>query len=188
MLWKKLSLTEEEENEYSGQTFESTRGTVLAAKVFTRCVLNMKAIARTFKMLWQTKGGFEVKDVGNHVVLFLFSDKLDVNRVLLGEPWSYDKHLVSLCRMEKNVVVKDLVFYKTSFWVQIHDLPVGEMNPKAAAEIGKVCGQVHQGLREWGNQDGSTFMRIRVGVNTSKPLCRGCKIRHEDGEVGWVQI
>ena len=188
VLWKKLSLSEEEENEYSGQTFESTRGKVLAAKFFTRRVLNMEAIARTFKMLWQTKGGFEVKDVGNHVVLFLFSDKLDVDRVLLGEPWSYDKHLVSLCRMEKNAAVKDLVFDKTSFWVQIHDLPVGEMNPKAAAKIGKVCGQVYQGLCEWGNQDGSTFMRIRVGVNTSKPLCRGRKIRHADGEVGWVSF
>ena len=45
MLWKKLSLIEEEENEYSGQTFETTRGKVLAAKFFTRHVLNVEAIA-----------------------------------------------------------------------------------------------------------------------------------------------
>ena len=27
-----------------------------------------------------------------------------------------------------------------------------------------------------------------MGDNTSKPLCRGRKIRHEDGEVGWVRF
>ena len=31
-------------------------------------------------------------------------------------------------------------------------------------------------------------MRIRVGVNISKPLCRGRKIRHGDGEIGWVRF
>ena len=49
VMWKKLSLSEEEENEYSDQIFETTRGKVLATKFFTRRVLNMEAIARTFK-------------------------------------------------------------------------------------------------------------------------------------------
>ena len=115
VMWKKLSLSEEEENEYNGQIFETTGGKVLAAKFFTRRVLNMEAIARTFKQLWQTKKSFEIKGMGSHMVLFVFSDKMDANRVLLGEPWSYDKHLVSLRRMEKTVAVKDLVFDKTFF-------------------------------------------------------------------------
>ena len=62
------------------------------------------------------------------------------------------------------------------------------MNLEAAAEIGKVCGEVQPGIRDWGNQDGSTFMRIRVQVNTSKPLCRGRKLRREDGEIGWIRF
>lgn len=41
----------------------------------------------------------------------------------------------SLRRMEKNIAVRDLVFDRTSFWVQIHDLPVGDMNPEATAKI-----------------------------------------------------
>ena len=60
--------------------------------------------------------------MGNHVVLFVFLDKMDADRVLLGKPWRYDKHLVSLRQMEKNVAVKDLVFDRTFFWVQVHDL------------------------------------------------------------------
>ena len=110
MMWKNLSLIEEEDSEYSGKPVEALGGKVIAAKFHTRRVLNMEAIARTFKQLWLTKKGFEVKDMGNHVVLFVFLDKTDADRVLLGEPWSYDKYLVSLCRLEKNGAVKDLVF------------------------------------------------------------------------------
>lgn len=31
-------------------------------------------------------------------------------------------------------------------------------------------------------------MRIRVRVDTSKPLCRGRKLRSEDGEIGWIRF
>ena len=52
VMWKKLSLSEEEKSKYSGQIFETTGGKVLAAKFFTRKVLNMEAIAWMFKQLW----------------------------------------------------------------------------------------------------------------------------------------
>ena len=115
MMWKKLSLSEEEDSEYSERTIEMIGGKTITAKFFTRRVLNMEAIALTFKHLWQTKKGFEVKDMGNHVVLFFFSDGSDVDRVLLGEPWSYNKYLVSLCKLEKIVAVRDLVLIERPF-------------------------------------------------------------------------
>ncbi|KAL0006109.1 hypothetical protein SO802_013670 [Lithocarpus litseifolius] len=126
--------------------------------------------------------------MGNHVVLFVFSDKSDADRVLLGEPWSYDKYLVSLRRVEKNGAVKDMVFDRTNFWVQIHDIPMCDMTPETTAEIIKGCGEVQPGIREWGNQDGSTFMSIRVRVDTSKSLCHGQKLRNEDGESGCIRF
>ena len=102
----------------------------------------MEAIARTFKPLWCTKRGFEVKDMENHIVLFVFAKESDANRVLMREPWSYNKYLISLQKMDKNVSIKDLIFTKTLFWVQIHDLPLGDMNPSAAYAIGSNIGVV----------------------------------------------
>ena len=63
VLWKRLSLTEEEGSEYTGQKVDTLGGMVIAAKFFTRRVLTMEAIARTFKQLWATKKGFDVKDM-----------------------------------------------------------------------------------------------------------------------------
>ena len=106
----------------------------------------------------------------------------------MGEPWNYDKHIVSLRHLEKNVPVKDLEFNRTLFWVQLHDLPLSDMNLRLACEIGKVIGEVQPGFTEWDSQDGSSFMHIRVCVDTSKPLCRGRKICLEDGSVSWVRF
>lgn len=38
-------------------------------------------------------------DMGDHRVLFIFSEQSDVNKVLAGEPWSFDKNLVALKRI-----------------------------------------------------------------------------------------
>ena len=55
--------------------------------------------------MWHTKKGFEVRDMGNHRVMFVFTNEEDVIRVMQGEPWSFDKHLVALKRVEKNTSI-----------------------------------------------------------------------------------
>ena len=52
---------------------------LLVARFFTGRVLSMEAIARTFKLLWHTKKGFEVRDMGNHCVLFVFIEDFDID-------------------------------------------------------------------------------------------------------------
>lgn len=49
--WEHLSLTEEEGNSYKSKNFEQGGSHVLTVKFFTHEVLNMEAIARTFKSL-----------------------------------------------------------------------------------------------------------------------------------------
>ena len=44
----------------------------LVARFYTGRVLNMEAITKTLKLLWRTRKGFEVRDMGNHRVLFIF--------------------------------------------------------------------------------------------------------------------
>lgn len=101
---------------------------------------------------------------------------------------TYDKHLVSMRCMENNVPIKDLAFNRMLFWVQLHDLPLGDMKSRSACEIGKIIGKVQTRLNEWCSQDGSCYMRIRVHVDTSKSLCKGHKICLEDGTVSWVRF
>uniref|UniRef100_A0A7N2MWR3 DUF4283 domain-containing protein n=1 Tax=Quercus lobata TaxID=97700 RepID=A0A7N2MWR3_QUELO len=95
----------------------------------------MEAIAKTFKLLWSTHKGFKVRDMGNHRVVFVFLDASDVEKVMMGEPWTFNKHLVSLQKkVEKHTNVRRLEFVSTRFWVQVHDLPIG-LNSSVAKDI-----------------------------------------------------
>lgn len=69
-----------------------------------------------------------IRDAGDNYLLFAFELELDVDKVLMGVPWSYDRHLVTFQRyVEKALCMKDLEFTMSLFWVQFHGLPFGQL-------------------------------------------------------------
>ena len=125
-LWESFSLTESEGNTYHVDDGGLDGKFLLEARFFTGRALNMEVVARTFKLLWHTEKGFEVRDMGNHRVLFLFSEESDIDRVVASEPWTFDKYLVVLKRIQSQSEMKGLEFDSAHFWIQIHDLSCGE--------------------------------------------------------------
>ena len=148
---------------------------VIAAKFFTKRALNMEVVGRTFRPLWHTKESFHITNVGDNVPLFMFDLETDAEKVLLGEPWSYDRHLIVLQRYDGSKPVKEIEFRHCKFWIQIHDIPFKFMTPKTAVEIGESIGRVSIPPNP-SELKGGTFMRVRVSVNVTRPLCRGRKV------------
>lgn len=148
--WEKFSLSNHEGNQYLVQEDKIEEGNFLAASFFTNRVLSMEAIARMFKLLWCTRKGFEVRDIGNHRVLFEFKDPSDVDRALKGETWSFDKNLEALKWVSRHTDVRNLDFDGTSFWVQVHNLPIGSFYIGVAKEIVSVVDMVDERETERG--------------------------------------
>lgn len=83
--WSRLSLFEE------GSWFVlnnnlCTQEFIIVVKFLTKCVLNVDVVVRTFKSLWQSQNGFKAKNLGDHILLFIFDNKIEVDKVLLSEP------------------------------------------------------------------------------------------------------
>ena len=95
-MWENFSLSESEGSKHQVCKKGYEGKFLLAMRFFTGRVLSMEVVARTFKLLWHTKKGFEVRDMGDHRLLFVFLDESDVEKVLAGEPWPFDKNLVAL--------------------------------------------------------------------------------------------
>ena len=116
-MWKKFSLSNKEGlNVDLADTLQQPEH-ILAAKFLTSHVLNMDAVARTFKPLWKTKQSFTVQDLGGNKVAFVFENAMDLERVLVNEPWTYDKFLVVFQRVQGDEPIQDSMFSHTSFWV-----------------------------------------------------------------------
>ncbi|XP_023872065.1 uncharacterized protein LOC111984680 [Quercus suber] len=91
--WNRFTLSDKETSHVHLTRRGDNPEFVLAAKFLTKRALNVEAIGRTFKSLWKSRKEFKIRDVGNHVVLFVFQTDTDAERVLMNEPWSFVKYL-----------------------------------------------------------------------------------------------
>ena len=148
----------------------------------------MEAIARTFKLIWHTKKGLEVWDMGDHRVLFVFTEDSDVEKVFAGEPWFFNKNLVALKRVGSHTDLKSLVFDRACFWLQVHDLPLGSLKMRVAKQIVSAVGEVVQSEENSDEYEGSNFVHVRVSIDITKPLSRGRKIGKSNGEESWASF
>ena len=121
------------------------------------------------------------------MILFIFENDQEVEKVLSAEPWCFDKHLVIMQKYDKSMAMEELKFEKTRFWVQIHGLPYKFMNVKAAEKVCEVVGNIVPST-DSAETEGGNFMRIRVEMDVSPPLCRGRVVSMEKGKKSWVNF
>ena len=185
-LWKRFSLNDKEDNKFDLSSVLHQDKPTLVAKFYTRRIINIEAVARTFKPLWQTSKTFSMQDVGDNVVLIEFEEVADLERVLLGESWSYDKYLVAFHCVMDDVAVEELPFNQVAFWVQIHDLPILSMKKKVVGALGNYLGEVIKASEMDEDTGNRRCLRVRVNLDITKPLIQGRKIGLARGVEGWV--
>jgi hypothetical protein len=107
-LWDKFSLNDKEEVPFDFGPADEADPYFLAARFMTSRVINIEAVVCTFRPLWRTVKGFTARDMGSNMLMFAFEDVFDLERVLHGEPWSYDKHLVSFQRVDADTSIAEM--------------------------------------------------------------------------------
>lgn len=116
--------------------------------------------------------------MGNHILLFTFDDELD---------WSFDKYLIVLRRYEEDNSLSTICFISARFWVQVHDLPPHRMIQEVVEALCQLLGQIIPSPDKT-KVEGGNFMRVRVELDITKPLCRGRKVTFGEGKDGWVSF
>jgi hypothetical protein len=186
--WEKFSLSEAEGDMADLVSQLDPPKSYLAAKFLTRRALNVEAVARTLTPLWRTDHGFTIRDMNKNRLVFFFEEEADRERVMMGEHWAYDKHLIVFKRMEEEEAIEDVDFKMTSFWVQLYGLLVRRMNLEVATTLVSSMGTVEKLADGENSADGGQAMRIRVSMDITKPLSRGRKARLEQGCETWISF
>ena len=185
--WVNMSLDDREGGEVQLNVIERSKNVTIAAKFLTKQALNTEAVIRTFNPIWQSKNGFKVCNVGNHIILFIFDNEEEVEKILEGDPWSFDKHLVMIKQYDYSIPVQELVFEQVSLWVQVHDIPIMYLSREIAEKLCETTGEVSK-EPTLAKVDCGNVMRIRVRVDTTLPHCRGRLFTLENGSKGWASF
>lgn len=131
--WKSLSLSNREGPGLCLKKEQAISEHAIAAKFLTKRPFNIDAIAKTFTPFWRSKSGFKVKHIEDHIILFSFDNKADMDQILSSEPWSFDKHLMVLSRYDKEVSLQASDLTKVPFWVQVYVIPLRFRNREVVA-------------------------------------------------------
>ena len=161
-LWKKLSPLDEEETGIACPKKAELDTFTLAAKFLTKRVVNVESVAHTFRPLWRSEKDVQIKDMGDNILFFNFEDECDLDRVLEHEPWIYDKHLVVFEKVTTNVPISSLAFQFTTFWIQIHELPVQCLNQETRDAIGSSLGTPLLMTDSESEGGKGNYLRVRV--------------------------
>ena len=148
----------------------------------------MEAITRTLKIMWGSRCSFDICDLGNNIVLLLFDDEDDPNRILMQGPWSFDKYNNGLFYLGEATIVEDTRFDITSFWVQICGLQIGCMKKENAEAIRSSLSKAEY-VEEFakGNCCGRCI-RVRININIMQPLCKGRLVNIGGPKPQWISF
>ncbi|KAK7845980.1 uncharacterized protein At4g02000-like [Quercus suber] len=184
--WARLSLKAKENNTIDLPPTVENNSSVLVAKLFTKRRVNLEALTRTLRSMWRSVTNFEVRDLGSNTVLIIFDNDADPQKIIAQGPWTFDKYLIGLYNPVGEESVDDATFDHAPFWVQIHNLPLRRMNKVTAEAIGRTLGTIEQVDVSTTGECRGRYLRVRVRINITQPLCRGRMVNSGEAEPQWV--
>ena len=130
--WAQLSLNTKETQTMDLAPNVVNNSRVLMAQFFTKCRVNIEALVQTLRSMWHSVQNFEVWDLGFNTILIIFDDETAPMKIITQGPWSFDKYLFDLYKSSDDESINDATFSYTSFWIQIHNLPLQRMTKENA--------------------------------------------------------
>ncbi|XVE89051.1 hypothetical protein DITRI_Ditri19aG0118900 [Diplodiscus trichospermus] len=100
-MWLKLAITEEKANEifiandWVDNVIQILKHNLLGKMLIPKPykVENMKVV---FHNTWRIQASLSIPDIGHHCFIFFIEDEFEKDRVLLKQPWMFNKSLLVL--------------------------------------------------------------------------------------------
>ncbi|KAK5794651.1 hypothetical protein PVK06_035890 [Gossypium arboreum] len=159
------------------QGFESW----VVGKIMAEEKPNRKAMYRVFKSLWFTKEevNFVALKVGDIILKFVCLE--DRSRILNLMPWLFDNCLFSMMPFVKDKDIDTYEFNMSPFWLRVYNVPLEYIDCQTVLDVGKVIGELVAIDWKDRNRGWIEFIRLKIKINTSKPLRRIVKLVGRNG-------
>lgn len=116
-----------------------------------------------------------------------FATHVDKDRILDGRLWLFDNALYALRSYDGIMQPSKIPFVSEVFWMQIHNLPLGQMRRDFGVFIGETVGTI---LDVDTKEDGvgwGKYLKVKIELPLHKPIACGC-FMNSFGTKLWVDF
>lgn len=190
--WNDLQIKDEEEgvlfDESEGICDEGDACWCLVGKLLSERPADFEAVRNVMAALWRPGKGMFVKELDMNRYLFQFFHEVDIQRVMEGAPWTFNKIPLIIERLHVGVNPRTLPLNTMEVWVQVYDLKVGFMSEKVLKAVGGYIGTFVSSCPKNFTGIWRDYLRVRVLINVNKPLKRRMKIFYKKEEWLWANF
>uniref|UniRef100_A0A803P795 Reverse transcriptase domain-containing protein n=1 Tax=Cannabis sativa TaxID=3483 RepID=A0A803P795_CANSA len=112
----------------------------VVGRFLTKRSLDFMAMQHKMASLWRPGRGMFVKELDENLYLFQFYHQIDVDRVVEGSPWTFDRVPLIFSKLKEGENPWAMVLNKLDFWIQLHGLSTGFMSAKVVKDVGNYIG------------------------------------------------
>ncbi|XP_030497870.2 uncharacterized protein LOC115713529 [Cannabis sativa] len=188
-----ISLEEEEEGILIGDDNEGEEVAFddrwcLVGKFLTGRTLDFDAMRHMMASLWQPGKGVYIKELDTNRYLFQFYHEIDVQVVIDGSPWTFNRIPLIFHRLKRGEDPKLVRLHHLNLWVQIHNLKTGYMLEEVVRRAGDYVGKFVKNDPKNFNGIWREYLRVRATVDIEKPLKRRMKLCKDNGDWIWANF
>ena len=161
----------------------------LVGKLWTTRRFNSNAFMNLMTKIWSPRKGLVAKEIETNLFLFQFYHWKDLDRVIDGEPWFFDKNVVVLKRVDSASRPSELAETLTyaPFWVRIYDCPLGGRKERRIKALAESIGTLLQ-IDESCIQGWTKSLRAKVLVDLREPFIDEITLDKDNGHVASLPV
>ncbi|OMO91483.1 hypothetical protein CCACVL1_07102 [Corchorus capsularis] len=149
----------------------------LLAKLFSKKQANVEGLRIAMFQAWKPDMGMRVKAVEDNLFLFEFEDGVDRDRIMVSQPWSFQRSLIILNDYDGFTLPDEVEFDAFPLWILAFGLPPAMQMTKVVMAIGQSFGLVQDVDLSEGR-----FMRVRVEMDIKTPIQIDTTVTTPDGD------
>lgn len=114
-------------------------GRLLSIKPF-----NSEALINTLTKIWKPVKDLMVDSIDSNCFLFKLSGRGDIDRILEGRPWFFERHVLLLEEIGPAAQPRNWVLQTAPFWMRLYDLPISAWRESTVQKLASRVGTVKQ--------------------------------------------
>lgn len=131
------------------------------------------AVLNVLSGAWNSlgKGGVRIVPVNERVYSIMVSSEALANFIINSGPWTVENRLINVVPWPRDLSTKEVDFTRISFWIQVHNVPLGWFSERSARNVGRMVGDVIE--VEDPRKIPRDFLRVKVKINGRRSLVAG---------------